>query len=438
MAEGVSLEALEAALVGRTGSGARYGLDRMRGALATLDHPERAVPCVHVAGTNGKGSVCAMVEAMARAAGLRTATFTSPHLCRLAERIRIDGAPIDDAAFAETLATVLSDRVPWLTFFESVTAAFFVAARAAAVDLMVLEVGLGGRLDATNVVPPPRAAAVVSVSRDHTAILGEELAGIAREKAAIAKRGTPLVLGPLAPEAFEAAVEVARAAGAGPIAAVARDADEAGRWSRRDVEIVRAERGEGAAITVTLGTRALRARPALAAPYQIGNVAVAAALGERLGFDDAAIVAGVETATWPGRFERVVRDGITVLFDCAHNEEGAAALAAALDDPERTLLVFGAMGDKAWPEMIDRLAPRARARLYAPPVVAIAGRGPADVAALAARHPGEPCADPVQALSRARSLARPGDTIVVAGSIFLVGALRAHLLGLAHDPPLPM
>src|SRR5690606_5981864 len=116
----MALASLKEALVARCGSGARYGLARMQEGLAALGHPERALPCVHVAGTNGKGSVCALVEAMARAAGLRTATFTCPHLMRLAERVRIDGSPIGDEAFEAALGTVLADDVPWLTFFESI------------------------------------------------------------------------------------------------------------------------------------------------------------------------------------------------------------------------------------------------------------------------------------------------------------------------------
>jgi dihydrofolate synthase / folylpolyglutamate synthase len=435
MASPSTLDALKEALMRRSGSGARYGLERMEAGIAALGHPERAVPCVHVAGTNGKGSVCAMVEAMARAEGLRTATFTSPHLTRLAERIRIDGEPIDDAALEDALARVLADRVPWLTFFESMTAAFFVAARAAAVDFAVVEVGLGGRLDATNLIPPPRAAAIVSVSRDHTAILGEELAAIAREKAAIAKPGSPLVVGPLADEAFEAVIATAQAAGAGPVIAVARDKAEARR--RQGLEMVRVEQ-RGAGVVVAWGERELVARPALAAPYQLGNVGVAVALGWRLGWSNAAVVRGLETTSWPGRFERIRRDGVEILLDCAHNEDGAAALAAALGEVEPSVLIFGAMADKPWPTMLDFLAPRARARIYTAPIPAIAERGPADLRAMARRHPGEGFADPAEALARALNLSRPGDTIVVAGSIFLVGTLRATLLDLERDVLLPM
>jgi dihydrofolate synthase/folylpolyglutamate synthase len=200
-------------LYARVPFGIRLGLDGMKDACRAAGHPERAFPSVHVAGTNGKGSVCAMTTAIARAQGLRTGLYTSPHLARFAERIQIDGQPLDDAILAELLSDTL-DRAPELTFFEVATLAAFRAFREAKVDLAVLEVGLGGRLDATNVIPPPRAAAVTRIALDHTDRLGTTLDAIAREKAGIAKPGVELIVGPLAPEARAAVDEVARAAGA--------------------------------------------------------------------------------------------------------------------------------------------------------------------------------------------------------------------------------
>src|SRR5262249_12747203 len=149
--------------------------------------PHLALAVVHVAGTNGKGSVCAMVDSIARAARLRTGLATSPHLCRFAERIRLSGEPIADDAFARALGRGLDCKTD-LTFFESLTVAAFDAFREAAVDLAILEVGLGGRLDATNVVPSPLCTAITSIALDHTALLGDSLQAIAREKAGIAKK----------------------------------------------------------------------------------------------------------------------------------------------------------------------------------------------------------------------------------------------------------
>src|SRR5580658_1429555 len=200
-------------LYARVPWGVRLGLGPLTEACAKLDHPERAFEVVHVAGTNGKGSVSAMVESTARIKGVKTGLYTSPHLARFAERIRLGGAPIDDAALTELLADSLR-REPTLTFFEIATLAAFRAFRAAKVELAVLEVGLGGRLDATNVVPKPRAAAITRIALDHTDRLGTTLESIAREKAGIAKPGLEIVLGAMSREVRADIDEVAHAAGA--------------------------------------------------------------------------------------------------------------------------------------------------------------------------------------------------------------------------------
>ncbi|WP_267888146.1 bifunctional folylpolyglutamate synthase/dihydrofolate synthase, partial [Sorangium cellulosum] len=210
------LPALLAALGQRAPRGMVLGLDRVREALAALGDPHAGLAAVHVAGTNGKGSVCAMVESIAREAGLRAGLYTSPHLSRFAERIRIGGEMIGDAALEAALSAAL-ERVPSpLTFFEALTVAAFVAFRDAGVDLAILEVGLGGRLDATNVIAAPLCTAITSIAFDHEALLGPTLADIAREKAGILKPGAPAVLGPLDPEADAAIESAAQAVGAGP------------------------------------------------------------------------------------------------------------------------------------------------------------------------------------------------------------------------------
>src|SRR5580704_6647193 len=199
----------------------RLGLEPMREACARFGNPERAFESVHVAGTNGKGSVCAMVESIARAAARRTGMFTSPHLCRFAERIRIAGEPLDDATLEDTLDRAL-DGAPELSFFETATLAAFLAFREANVDFAIVEVGIGGRLDATNVLPRPRAAAITRIALDHTDRLGPTLVEIAREKAGIAKAGLDLVVGPLPADARAAVDEVARSLGATTTAEIGR------------------------------------------------------------------------------------------------------------------------------------------------------------------------------------------------------------------------
>jgi dihydrofolate synthase/folylpolyglutamate synthase len=395
------------ALQARAPRGMVLGLDRVEDALAALGSPHRGLACVHVAGSNGKGSTCAMVEAVARAAGLRTGLYTSPHLCRFAERIRIDGAPIEDAPFERALAAVLDRCRGDLTFFESLTVAAFEAFREAKLDLVVLEVGLGGRLDATNVIEAPIATAITSISLEHTAILGDTVEAIAREKAGIFKAGAPVVLGPLGEAADRAAVEVAALVGAGPITRV----------------------GHETRVSVPLG---------LEGPHQAENAGVAVGLLHHVaarfpGRDwQTATREGLAHTEWPGRMERLDRGGVTVILDAAHNPDGVERLCQSpLGDPARTALVFGALADKRWPDMLRRLAPRAaRRRYYAEPK----GRAPAPLAEMAAIAAGVAVAEPREAIRRALAESAAGDTVLVTGSIYLVGEVRAELLGIGADP----
>ena len=399
---------LKEKLLARSGRGAKYGLDRMRAALSRLDHPERGLRPVHVAGTNGKGSVCAMVEAIGRAAGLRCGMFTSPHLCRIEERIRIDGEPIEERRFEDALGRVLA--IADITFFEVMTLTAMVAMREAAVDLAIFEVGLGGRLDATNVLVDPRCCAIVSIARDHTRILGDDLASIAREKAGILKSGTPVVIGPIAAPAHDAIVEMAHAQGAAPVWTVGSDITfDEGCIALPDARI------EGVALS-------------LDGAHQWDNAAVAAGVARQLALSPQAIRQGLGSADWAGRLQRIERDGVTLLIDCAHNEHAMQALADAVScPPQRTRLVFGAMGDKSWPIMLDTIGPRAHARYYAPPLPELAGRKPASPQALAERLEGAIAATPEEAIGRALADAATGETIIVTGSIFLAGAVLAHL-----------
>jgi len=434
-------KALQEELLSRTGRGAKYGLDRMIAALEALGHPERDLPFVHVAGTNGKGSVCAMLTSIGRAAGLSTGTFTSPHLCRLAERVRLDGEPIDQAPFADALERVLHHSMPDVTFFEAMTLVGMVAMRNAGVDLAIFEVGLGGRLDATNVVAHPLATAVVSVALDHTRILGSDEPTIAREKAAIARPDVPMVLGPLDAETRRAAIATAASAGAAPIWAVDGGGDPGTITYRHDSTGLTVITPEGRLDGLRVGIEGL---------HQHANAAVAVgiahALARRGALPDAAraIADGLAAAHWPGRIERIpqrIPQGeVTVILDCAHNPHAARALADALTDlsPSHTRLVFGALGDKAWPEMLAILGPLAHARYYCEPLKELAGRRPAPVAELAQNMAGKTSSTPAAAIETALAEARPGETILVAGSIFLVGAVRTALLGLGTDPPLPL
>jgi dihydrofolate synthase/folylpolyglutamate synthase len=391
-----------ARLYARVPLGMRLGLEPMRDASARFDHPERAFETVHVAGTNGKGSVCAMVEAIARARGLKTGLFTSPHLCRFAERVRLQGEPIDDAALGATLGRVL-DGAPDLSFFESATLAAFVAFRDAKVDLAVVEVGIGGRLDATNVLPCPRAAAITRIAFDHTDRLGATLGEIAREKAGIAKPGLDIVLGPMAPDVRAVIDAVAREAGATTSDAAA---------------------GPPAA---AIG---------IAGDYQRDNARVAAALGARVGASSGEISRGIAGVRWPGRLEAIGR----FLLDAAHNPDGAEALARHLRTlgrpPADVTLVFGTLGDKDWGPMLDALAPLAGARIYVAPQGG--SRSAVDPAALVARHEGVVSGSVREGLGLVTAGLATSGLVVVAGSLVLVGEARAELLGLPRDPPVAL
>ncbi len=383
--------------------GMRFGLDPMREACERYGHPETAFLAVHVAGTNGKGSVCAMVEAILRAQGRRTGLYTSPHLCRFAERIRIDGEPVADDRLANLLERAL-DAGPDLTFFETATLAAFLAFREAKVDVGIVEVGLGGRLDATNVLPAPRAAAITRIALDHTDRLGSTLVEIAREKAGIAKAGMDIVLGEVPPEVHAAIDEVALAAGA---------------------------------TTSTAEDVRLPGRLALPGEHQVGNARVAVRLAARLGASTGAIEEGLAGVRWPARLERIG----DVLLDAAHNPDGAEALARYVRSlalaPDDVALVFGTLADKDWPTMLDALAPLAGARVYVAP--SGTSRPAVEPTAAAARHPGERAGSIEEALGAARAVRRSRPSlVVVAGSLVLVGRARARLLGLPTDPPVAL
>jgi dihydrofolate synthase/folylpolyglutamate synthase len=385
----------------------RFGLERMKRALEGLGHPERGFPSLQVAGTNGKGSTCAMAaEALSRA-GHRVGLYTSPHLARFHERIQVGGVPIPDADLAVAIEEVRR-ACPWheagdeagrLTYFEFATLAALAHFRRAGVGAAVLEVGLGGRFDATTAVTP-LVTAVSRIGLDHVQLLGESLAGIAREKAGIFKPGVPAVV------AFAQPPEA--------MAALREEAD------RRGAPLQVAGEGWDGPVS-------------LAGPHQQGNAALAAAAlrhldGAGLRVSEEAIAEGIATARWPGRLEEVAG----VLLDGAHNPDAAAALATALPllRPGRPIeMVFGVLADKDHRGILRALAPAVR-RFHLVRPDSPRARDPATYRELAAGlaaevdvHAG--CAE---AIACARERARGGGQACVAGSLYLVGEAR-RLLG---------
>jgi dihydrofolate synthase/folylpolyglutamate synthase len=363
---------------------------------------------VHVAGTNGKGSTCAMIESALRAANLRTGLFTSPHLAEPTERIRIDSRPISADRFAQAFNRL---RGLHTTYFETVTAMALLVFAEERVDMVVLEVGLGGRLDATNVVSP-ELCVITPVDFDHEAFLGKSLESIAGEKAGILKPGVPAVFARQRPEA--ARVLDQRAAELS--IPVSRTAD----WSVGNLDID--PRGSRFSLT---GERHLRITCPLAGEHQVENAVTAAVALARLGIADSAIETGIAQARWPGRLERV-SDRPEIILDGAHNPAGARALAAYIDRfyaHRRVSLIYGAMRDKAIDEISGILFPRAHQVIVTAPqqARALAPEALRDIAA----HPGLRTAP---TLRDALALVEDADVVFVTGSLFLVAEARALLM----------
>jgi len=399
--------------------GMRLGLQRVRDMLAHLGDPHLGRTTVHVAGTNGKGSVCTMTSAALVAAGHRVGTFLSPHLVHVNERIRIDGAPIDDAQLDEVLCAVADARRAWgasrgedeapLTYFELSMITAFEVFRRVGVDVQVIEVGIGGRLDATNVVQPT-VCAITSVGLDHVEVLGPDLVSIASEKAGILKTGVPAVVGPLVEEAFEVVASRASAVGA-PLWRVGEEI----RVQERRVSTPR-----GAVDDLS---------PGMAGPHQRDNAAVVVGVLHRLReagcpVDDAAIRTGVR-AVLAGRMSWLAPD---LLADGAHNVDGARALGRHLAErggASRRVLVFGCGEDRAPEALLEPL------RAHVSAVITTAADHPRarDADALAARlhasgWPARRGGSPGEAIALARTL---GSEVVVAGSLYLLGGVMAAL-----------
>ncbi len=404
--------------------GAKLGLERIETLLAALGNPERKQRFVHVAGTNGKGSTSAMIANALCHAGLRTGLYTSPHLIEPTERIQIDGRSVSDAEFVQAFETVhhaaetllQKDRLDTHpSYFETVTAMAFIIFRERC-DISVLEVGLGGRLDATNVVSP-ELCVVTPIAFDHESFLGNTLEAIASEKAGIFKPGVPVVVSSQLPEAE---------------AVISRRAQELGceiiRTSDVDVSNVRAT-PEGS----TFSLDGVPYRCALPGRHQVDNAATAILASRRLGLDPSAVKAGLSDVFWPGRLEFVSRNPDFVL-DGAHNPAGAAALASYIREfcAERPVwLVYGAMRDKAIEEVTSQLFPLAEHLIVTAPNFPRALRPRAIL-----EVNNHPHSDVAETLAEAIALARvaPADAIVFfTGSLFLVGEARALLMSGKHS-----
>ena len=411
----------------------KFGLSNIDLLAEALGNPHRKIPCVHVAGTNGKGSTAAMLESILRAAGFRAGLYTSPHLERINERIRINGEDISDDNFAaawtrvhETIEALLaSGKLPaHPTYFECVTAMAFVAFADAGIDFAVYEVGLGGRLDSTNIVSP-EVAVITSIDFDHENFLGHSIAEIAGEKAGIIKPDIPVVSAAERPEARTVIAQRARETNA--------------RLLEIDMAWKIAESSStGGCYRVVATSDELKAKLAVAPPlagrFQIRNALAAASaallLPER-GFavTTDAIERGIRTVRWPGRLERLTEHP-SVYLDGTHNPSGAKELLKFWKENfagRRIFLVYGAMRDKAVDEIAGILFPAADSVILTEPLQPRAISAPllSEMTAHLARQ-FSIVREPAEALERAIALASLDDAVFATGSLYLVGDLRSY------------
>lgn len=413
-------------LYGLQKHGIKLGLEPVQAVIETLGHPEHRLRVLHVGGTNGKGSTVAMAAAMLRASGLRVGVYTSPHLVDFRERIRIDGEMISEDRLAELVGRLRRAVPPTvsLTFFEMTTVLALLYFAESQVDLAVLEVGMGGRFDATNVVEP-MACVITTIALDHQEYLGTTEEAIAFEKAGIIKPAVPVVIGRMGAEAG-AVIERIAAERAAPVRRLGSEFVVEGSSDRFTY------RGWG---RVFEGLRC-----GLVGRHQLDNAACAIALLESAGYggvpvDEAAVRKGLRSVVWEGRLE-VIEDAPRVLLDGAHNPAASRALARYLGEflashpNARIILVWGMMRDKDLREFLAPLLP-----LVSEIVLTQAG-----LARSATVHElREPLREwpkpvyevplPAEALQRAKQQASPGDLICVAGSLMLLGDIKAAVNG---------
>ncbi len=405
----------------------RLGLDRTRELLARLGNPQDAVRFVHVAGTNGKGSTCAFIASILQKAGYRTGLFTSPYIVEFSDRIRVDGINISDAdLLAVTLdvkaAADAMDDHP--TEFELMTAVAFLHFARSGCDIAVAEVGLGGRLDSTNVLEHPEICVITPISLDHTAILGNTIAAIATEKAGIIKPGVPVLT---CPQDFEAASVIQNKA------------------AQEDAPLTVVDFSQIAGVPEDFSYRGFsHLHASLHGAYQTKNAALAieAVLQLRaLGWKilDGAVEQGVASTQWPGRFE-IVEGSPTFVIDGGHNVQGARALVESLDRsfPDRKpVFVIGVLEDKDYPTMLEILLPHGAAFVCtAPPnpralsayKLARAIRFTCqDMLGCTAERNCYEAEDIPEAIQKACELAGPDGLVVICGSLYMVAEVKQAL-----------
>ena len=399
--------------------GQKPGLDRIRRLLGRLGNPQEKLKFVHIAGSNGKGSTAAMLASVLSAAGLKTGLYTSPHLWRFNERFQVDGAPISGEDLAEITAQVL-EAAEDETEFELMTAIGMVYFLKAECDIVVLETGLGGRLDSTNVIPAPEVAVITHIGLEHTEILGDTLDKIAREKAGIIKQGCDVVLCEQGYDLYCLFEEICKLRCSSLALTVKPEVLSSGLEGQTFTY-----RGEGLYHIALLGE------------HQLQNAAVvleAVRVLRQRGWEvpETAVARGLEQARWPGRLE-LARRGPDVILDGGHNPQCMEALARALGElypGKKLIFLTGVLADKDWSTMMGELLPLAKEFYTITPDSPRA----MPAAELAAYLEGQgakatPCGSVREGLELALVFLPPEDVVCVTGSLYMIGEAR-HLLGL--------
>ena len=426
--------------------GVKFGIDRMRRLGEALGHPDRSYPVIHVAGTNGKGSVSAMLESILRAAGWRTGLYTSPHLVKLGERVQVDRQLLTEAeivAYANELKPVAEQAARFVpdehaTFFEFMSAMAFLQFQRRRVDIALVEVGMGGRLDATNVVQP-EITVITSIGLDHIAELGGTVEQIAREKAGIIKAGRPVVIGRLPPGAERVVREIAAGLGA-PVHSVREVFGEAvDGYPTTNLE---GDYQRWNAATATLVVRVLESNCRAAARRQAASVApdgpatsAGPTLPESWRLAEDVIARGLAHVNWPGRWQRTVLGGRTLILDASHNPEGAQVLETNLQQliaatGRPPVVVAGALGEFRARALLEVLLRHAREIHLVTPHQARASTFEEMLALVPAGarsrvHRG--VLEEIFPDAHTCALGGPEDTIVVTGSIYLLGEVLERI-----------
>ncbi|MEX2044835.1 MAG: folylpolyglutamate synthase/dihydrofolate synthase family protein [Opitutus sp.] len=405
-------------LFGLKVQGKKFGIDRMRVLAEELGHPEQAVPCIHVAGTNGKGSVAAMIDAILRGAGWRTGLYTSPHLVKPGERVQVDRRPLTDDEIVAYVAELrpIADRIAEADpdnrpgFFEFMTAMAFLQFQRTQCDIAAIEVGLGGRLDATNIVMPG-VSVITSIAMDHGEILGKDLEEIAGEKAGIIKEGRPVVIGRM-PRAAEFRIRAVAAQRGSPAFSVGEEfGEDITGCPRTNLE---GDFQRWNAATATLAVRALDGR------WRVTEEAIARGLAQ---------------VDWPGRWQRTQIGGRLAILDASHNPEGAQALDANLsrlreETGRAPIVITGALGEERARPLLATICRHALEVHLVVPNQPRACTHEELEALVPPDFSGRVMRGTVEGLFPAQggcTAGGPGDVLVVTGSIYLLGEVMARL-----------